>query len=124
MLRRVCGCTADTPQRYQDWYDANARGERQAPRASSWRLLSEEDRGAFEAWGALSEGTRRAARPYLLLSAEARGSRSARAPDSSPVWAGGMRYSEWLYRWAKQLIGHVSRLRDSPGETKVRRSGG
>jgi len=113
LLRRVCSCTADTPQRYQEWYDSNARSERQGPRQSTWRQLPEEQRHAFEVWGSLSEGTRRAAKPYLLLSAEARASRAGRNLEPSPIFVPGIRYSEWLTRWSKQLLGHVAKLRDS-----------
>lgn len=113
LLRRVCGCTAETPQRFTEWYDANARSERQGPRASAWRSLPPEDRRPFETWASLSDETRRAAKPYLVLSAEARGGVAAREPERSPIFVSTIRYAEWLRRWSRQLLAYIAKLRES-----------
>lgn len=124
LLQRVCRCTAETPALLHIYEDMEAEraghGSRDGRAAAAWRALDDEQCKALELWGGLSESARRTVHPYLTLYAtvshERRAARSCGEQLCTPAMAAasvftpGIRYSDWLVGWARQLQQELVRL--------------
>ncbi|KAL1524613.1 hypothetical protein AB1Y20_019502 [Prymnesium parvum] len=90
LLQDICKCTAETPYaQYQ-----------QPPPDRATRF-----------WMMLQESTRHTLRPFLQLRAVLP-PHAAAGPEPTPIFRRGIRYSDWLARWSRQLQHQAVVLRE------------
>ena len=130
LLQRVCKCNAETPTLLRvraEMIAEHTGGGSSGGHAAACRIIDDEQRKALELWGGLSEAAQRTVHPYLTLHATLSHERrrvSDVCSDGVPldkataamacVFIPGIRYSDWLIGWARQLQHQLARLRELP----------
>lgn len=116
LLQDICKCSSDTPYHLESLADV-APQDKQPRRPQDeadlfQRLGIRPVQGrAAKFWSLLQESTRHTMRPFLQLRAVLP-PKSGAENDLAPIFRRGIRYSEWLVRWSRQLLQRTTELRE------------